>query len=121
MKGQFRSGFVGLAGRPNVGKSSLLNALTGEKIAITSDKPQTTRNQLRGILTGANYQVVWTDTPGLHRPFHALGSQMVDVAQKTLAGVDLVLWVLDASLGVTAADQKVAEILGKLHLPLVAA
>lgn len=103
-----KSGFVALVGRPNVGKSSLLNALIGQKITITSDKPQTTRNQLRGILTGDHYQIVWLDTPGLHRPLHQLGAQMVEQTRTALQNVDLALWMLDAAAGYTPADQKVA-------------
>jgi GTP-binding protein Era len=115
---QTKSGFVALAGRPNVGKSSLLNTFVGQKITITSEKPQTTRNQLRGILTGADYQIIWLDTPGLHRPLHQLGTQMVAQAQTALANVDLALWVLDASAGLTPADQKVAAELKGVKIPL---
>jgi GTP-binding protein Era len=115
---QTKSGFVTLTGRPNVGKSSLLNTFVGQKITITSEKPQTTRNQLRGILTGADYQIIWLDTPGLHRPLHQLGTQMVEQAQTALANVDLALWVLDAAAGFTPADQKVAVELRKVKVPL---
>lgn len=116
---EFKSGFVALVGRPNVGKSTLLNKAVGQKITITSDKPQTTRNQLRGILTGPNYQIIWVDTPGLHRPLHQLGAKMVKTAQEALAQVDLVLWVLDAAAGFKPADQKVAEILSGIKQPLL--
>ena len=118
MKQEFKSGFVALAGRPNVGKSSLFNTLIGEKIAITSEKPQTTRYQLRGILTGSDYQIVWIDTPGFHRPLHELGSQMIEAAQDVLASVDLVLWILDANTGMTTADLKVANILSGVKPPV---
>ncbi|NLW46126.1 MAG: GTPase Era [Firmicutes bacterium] len=114
----FKSGFVALVGRPNVGKSTLLNKAVGQKITITSDKPQTTRNQLRGILTGPNYQIVWVDTPGLHRPLHQLGAKMVKTAQGALSQVDVVLWVLDAAAGFKPADRKVAEILSQIKQPL---
>lgn len=114
----FKSGFVALVGRPNVGKSTLLNKIIGQKITITSDKPQTTRNQLRGILTGPNYQIIWVDTPGLHRPLHQLGEKMVKTAQTALAHVDLVLWVLDAKAGFTPADRKVAQLLNATTQPL---
>jgi GTP-binding protein Era len=113
-----KSGFVALVGRPNVGKSSLLNTLIGQKITITSDKPQTTRNQLRGILTGDHYQIVWLDTPGLHRPLHQLGAQMVEQTRAALQNVDLVLWMLDAAAGYTPADQKVAAQLAEAGTPI---
>lgn len=111
----YRSGFVALVGRPNVGKSTLLNKIIGQKISITSDKPQTTRDQLRGILSGPNYQIIWVDTPGLHKPLHHLGEQMVKTAQKTLLNVDLILWVLDAETGFKPADHKVAQILSAIE------
>lgn len=117
---EYRSGFVALIGRPNVGKSTLLNRIIGQKITITSDKPQTTRNQLRGILSGPNYQIIWVDTPGLHKPLHLLGEQMVKTAQRALANVDLVLWVLDAEAGYRPADDKVAQLLSSTGQPLFA-
>jgi GTP-binding protein Era len=113
-----KSGFVALTGRPNVGKSSLVNTFVGQKITITSEKPQTTRNQLRGILTGDDFQIIWLDTPGLHRPLHQLGTQMVEQAQTALANVDLALWVLDAAAGFTPADHKVAAELQGVKIPL---
>lgn len=119
MKQNFKSGFVALIGRPNVGKSSLMNTFLGQKITITSDKPQTTRNQIRGILTGKNYQIVWLDTPGIHKPLHKLGTKMNEKAKAALGSVDLVLWVLDASKGYTAADQKIAAELGSCDVPLL--
>jgi GTP-binding protein Era len=119
MNNKFKSGFVALVGRPNVGKSSLLNSFIGQKITITSEKPQTTRNQLRGILTTDDYQVVWIDTPGLHKPLHQLGDQMNHAAKSVLSDVDVVLWVLDAAAGLTAADQKVAALLKDIEVPLL--
>lgn len=115
---QVKSGFVALVGRPNVGKSSLLNTFIGQKITITSDKPQTTRNQLRGILTGEDYQIIWVDTPGMHRPLHQLGAQMLEQAQSALTDVDLALWVLDAAAGYTPSDQKVAAFLQEAKIPV---
>lgn len=115
----FKSGFVALIGRPNVGKSSLINTLVGQKIMITSEKPQTTRNQLRGILTKPEYQLVWIDTPGLHRPLHELGNRMVKSAQRALFSVDLALWILDASMGLTASDQKVMATLKGAEIPIL--
>jgi GTP-binding protein Era len=116
----FKSGFVALAGRPNVGKSSLLNSLIGQKITITSEKPQTTRNTLRGILTTENYQVVWIDTPGLHRPLHQLGDQMNRATRTVLFDADIILWVLDAGAGLTAADKKVAATFEGVDTPIIA-
>ena len=106
MNNKFKSGFVALVGRPNVGKSSILNTLIGQKITITSDKPQTTRNQLRGILTTEDYQVVWIDTPGMHRPLHHLGERMNQMAKSVLFDVDIVIWVLDASAGFNGGGSK---------------
>lgn len=111
MQDIFKSGFIALVGRPNVGKSSFLNAVVGEKIVITSEKPQTTRNQIRGFSNGDHYQIVWIDTPGIHRPFHQLGEQMVRTAYAALSGADLVLWILDAAEGVTDGDLEVAKVL----------
>ncbi|MGE5581579.1 MAG: GTPase Era [Bacillota bacterium] len=119
MRKEYKSGFVALVGRPNVGKSSLLNTLIGQKIVITSDKPQTTRNQLRGILTTEDFQIVWIDTPGLHHPLHQLGERMNRAARTVLLNVDLVLWILDAGAGLTTADQKVAAVLRESDLPVL--
>ncbi len=118
MNNSFKSGFVALIGRPNVGKSSLLNALVGQKIVITSEKPQTTRNQLRGITTGMDYQIVWIDTPGLHRPLHQLGENMVRSTHAVFSGTDLVLWILDASIGITDDDRRAAEVIKANQLPI---
>lgn len=119
MKQNFKSGFVALIGRPNVGKSSLMNTFLGQKITITSDKPQTTRNQIRGILTGKNYQIVWLDTPGIHKPLHKLGTKMNEKAKAALASVDLVLWVLDAGKGYMAADEKIGAELASCDVPVL--
>lgn len=104
-----RSGFVVLAGRPNVGKSSLLNRLIGRKVAITSDKPQTTRNRIAGVLTLPGAQVIFLDTPGLHRPRHLLGEFMVKVARATLAQVDAICLVVDATVPPGEGDRAVAR------------
>ncbi|HHW43422.1 GTPase Era [Desulfofundulus thermobenzoicus] len=94
---QFRSGFVALVGRPNVGKSTLLNRLVGQKVAIMSDKPQTTRHKIHSVVTRADAQVVFLDTPGIHKPKHKLGEYMVDVALSALREVDVVLFLVEAT------------------------
>ena len=92
-----KTGFVGIIGRPNVGKSTLLNAILGEKIAITTDKPQTTRNSIRGIYTCEDSQIVFIDTPGIHKPKNKLGSYMDEMAVNTLKEVDAVIFIVDSS------------------------
>ncbi|HYN36657.1 MAG TPA: GTPase, partial [Actinomycetota bacterium] len=103
----FRSGFVSLAGRPNTGKSTLTNTLVGEKVAITSDKPQTTRSAVRGILNSPDTQVVFIDTPGYHKPRNLLGERLNDVVRAAWSDVDLALFVVDAVGGVGRGDEKV--------------
>lgn len=115
----FKSGFVALVGRPNVGKSSLMNTFIGEKITITSDKPQTTRNQIRGILSGPGYQIIWLDTPGIHKAQHRLGDKMNEKAKAALGSVDLALWVLDAARGYTPADNYIAAELTQAEVPVI--
>ena len=117
----FRSGFVAVVGRPNVGKSTLLNSLIGQKVAIVSDKPQTTRNRIHCILTRADAQVVFLDTPGIHRPLHKLGEYMVDVALRTLDEVDVILFVVDASHRPGRGDEYIANLLAKSETPVVLA
>lgn len=115
----FRSGFVTIIGRPNVGKSTLLNVLTGEKIAITSDKPQTTRNTIKAIITKEDCQIVFVDTPGIHKPKTRLGEYMVNVAQGTLNEVDVVLFLVEATDAEPGAgDLYIAEQLKKLKTPV---
>ena len=105
----FRSGFVAVVGRPNVGKSSLINALVGQKVAIVSDKPQTTRLPVRGVLNGPDYQIVFTDTPGFHKPRTPLGERLNLVVGETVGEVDEVLLVVDAAGGVGRGDAFVAQ------------
>jgi GTPase len=109
-----RSGFVAVIGRPNVGKSTLLNRLLGQKIAITSPKPQTTRDQLLGIYTTENMQVMFLDTPGIHKPHNKLGEHMVSVAELSVEDADLVLWVVDATTEPTDEDLAIASLLHDL-------
>ncbi|HYT30389.1 MAG TPA: GTPase Era [Actinomycetota bacterium] len=105
----FRSGFVAVVGRPNVGKSSLVNGLVGRKVSIVSDKPQTTRFAVRGVLNGAGYQAVFTDTPGYHKPRTPMGDRLNRRVEDTVAGVDAVLLVVDAAAGVGRGDAFVAS------------
>jgi len=106
-----RSGFVAVVGRPNVGKSTLVNQLVGQKIAIVSPKPQTTRRRILGILTHEEYQVIFVDTPGLHRPRHKLGRAMVTTAARTIPDADVVLFMVDVSVPPTREDQMAAELI----------
>ncbi|MCE7984551.1 MAG: GTPase Era [Caldilinea sp. CFX5] len=110
-----RSGFVAVIGRPNVGKSTLLNRLLGQKLAITSPKPQTTREQLLGILTEERAQIMFLDTPGIHKPKHKLGEYMVAVAAETIRNADLVLWLVDINVPPTEEDRAIAGLLQELH------
>ena len=112
-----KSGLVALVGRPNVGKSTLLNALLGQKLAIVSDKPQTTRSAVRGVLHRPEGQVVLVDTPGLHKPRTLLGQRLNDLVRETLAEVDLVLQLVDAAAGVGAGDRFLAAELAKVATP----
>ncbi len=105
----FRSGFVAVIGRPNTGKSTLVNALVGRKVAIVSDKPQTTRRDVRAVLNGDRYQVVFTDTPGFHKPRTPLGSRLNDLVGEATQGVDAVVQVVDAHAGVGSGDAFVFE------------
>jgi GTP-binding protein Era len=105
----FRSGFVAVVGRPNVGKSTLVNALVGRKVAIVSDKPQTTRRELRAVLTTEDHQIVFTDTPGFHKPRTLLGTRLNDLVGEATQGVDAVVQVVDAADGVGRGDAFVYE------------
>lgn len=120
---EFRSGFIAIIGRPNVGKSTLLNALLGQKIAAVSSKPQTTRKRQLGILTTDDSQLVFVDTPGMHNPRHKLGEFLNQEAQESLEGVDVILWLVDASAKPTEEDKQIAALLGRTprRIPLVLA
>ncbi|NBH70833.1 GTPase Era [Clostridiaceae bacterium] len=117
--GQKKSGFVTLIGRPNVGKSTLMNHLIGQKIAITSAKPQTTRNRIQTVYTDGRGQIVFLDTPGIHKAKNRLGEYMVNVAEHTLAEVDVVLWLVEPSLFIGAGERHIAEQLNKVKQPVI--
>jgi len=110
-----RSGVIAVVGRPNVGKSTLINRILGQKIAIVTDKPQTTRKQQLGIYTEEKGQILFIDTPGLHKPHHKLGEFMVEAAEHAIKDADLILWVLDASMPLQEGDKHIAETLERLH------
>ncbi|MHB1125784.1 MAG: GTPase Era [Bacillota bacterium] len=114
----FRSGFAGIIGRPNVGKSTLLNHLLNQKIAIMSDKPQTTRNRIQGILTTEECQIIFLDTPGIHKPKHKLGEYMVEIAQRTLRDVDIILHMVDATAAPGPGEEYIQGILEKVVTPV---
>ncbi|MBK0348582.1 GTPase Era [Aerococcaceae bacterium zg-ZJ1578] len=114
----FKSGFVAIIGRPNVGKSTLLNRLIGQKIAIMSDKAQTTRNRIQGVYTDDEAQIIFIDTPGIHKPKHALGDFMVNTAYSALKGVDAVLFVVNASQKIGPGDRLIMERLKNLEVPV---
>lgn len=118
-KKSFRSGFIAVVGRPNVGKSTLINSLMGQKLLIMSDKPQTTRNQLLCILTNDSSQMLFLDTPGIHKPKHKLGEYMVSQAEKTLRDVDLSLFVVDATEERGPGENFILEYLAKSNVPVI--
>lgn len=119
MKDNFKSGFVALIGRPNVGKSTLMNTLIGQKIAITSKKPQTTRNKIQTVYTCDEGQIVFLDTPGIHKAKNKLGEYMVNVAQKTLKEVDLILWLVEPDTFIGAGEQHIAQQLNGIGVPVI--
>ncbi|MDO5541124.1 MAG: GTPase Era [Eubacteriales bacterium] len=114
-----KSGFVTLIGRPNVGKSTLMNHLIGQKIAITSSKPQTTRNRIQTVYTCEKGQIVFLDTPGIHKAKNKLGEYMVNVAERTLNEVDVILWLVEPGTFIGAGDQHIAGQLKKTNTPVV--
>lgn len=118
MEKKFKSGFVSIVGRPNVGKSTLMNRFLGEKISIISNKPQTTRNSIRTILTNDEYQIVFIDTPGIHKPKHKLGEYMVKSATESLRGVDVVVMLLDCTEEIGAGDKYIMDIVKEAQCPV---
>jgi len=114
-----KSGFVTLIGRPNVGKSTLMNRLIGQKIAITSNKPQTTRNKIQTVYTCEQGQIVFLDTPGIHKAKNKLGDYMVNVAQHTLSEVDVILWLVEPSTFIGAGERHIIEQLKKTKTPVI--
>lgn len=119
MQENFKSGFVTLIGRPNVGKSTLMNYLIGQKIAITSNKPQTTRNRIQTVLTMEEGQIVFVDTPGIHKAKNKLGEYMVNVAERTLNEVDVVLWLVEPTTFIGAGEKHIAEQLRRVRTPVI--
>ena len=119
MEKQKKSGFIALVGRPNVGKSTLMNHLIGQKIAITSRKPQTTRNQIRTVYTDERGQAVFLDTPGIHKAKNKLGEYMVNVAENTLKEVDVILWLVEPTTFIGAGERHIAEQLSKIKTPVI--
>ena len=115
----FKSGFVTLIGRPNVGKSTLMNCIIGQKIAITSNKPQTTRNRIQTVYTSEEGQIVFLDTPGIHKAKNKLGDYMVTVAEKTLSEVDVIMWLVEPSNFIGAGERHIIEQLKKGKTPVI--
>ena len=119
MNEQYKSGFVTLIGRPNVGKSTLMNHLIGQKIAITSNKPQTTRNRIQTVYTCEKGQIVFVDTPGIHKAKNKLGEYMVNVAERTVNEVDAVLWLVEPTTFIGAGEQHIAKQLSTVKTPVI--
>lgn len=119
MEDNFKSGFATLIGRPNVGKSTLMNRLIGQKIAITSNKPQTTRNRIQTVYTSEEGQIVFVDTPGIHKAKNKLGDYMVRVAQNTINEVDVVLWLIEPTTFIGAGERHILEQLKKTKTPVI--
>lgn len=119
MNDQYKSGFVTLIGRPNVGKSTLMNCLIGQKIAITSNKPQTTRNKIQTVYTSEEAQIVFVDTPGIHKAKNKLGDYMVNLAERSLKEVDVILWLVEPSNFIGAGERHIIEQLKKANTPVI--
>lgn len=118
-KNQCKSGFVSLIGRPNVGKSTLMNYLIGQKIAITSHKPQTTRNRIQTVYTDERGQIVFLDTPGIHKAKNKLGNYMVSAAKRTMSEVDVILWLVEPTTFIGAGERHIIEQLQKVNIPII--
>ncbi len=119
MDNNYKSGFVAIIGRPNVGKSTLMNHLIGQKIAITSKKPQTTRNKIQTVFTNETGQIVFLDTPGIHKAKNKLGEYMVGVAERTLKDADVILWLVEPTTFIGAGERHIAQQLQKSRLPII--
>jgi GTP-binding protein Era len=119
MTKNFKSGFVSIIGRPNVGKSTLLNQVVGQKVAIMSDKPQTTRNKIHGVYTTENAQIVFLDTPGIHKPQSKLGDYMMKVAESTFREVDAILFLVDVVDGIGGGDRYIIDQLHDVKTPVI--
>lgn len=119
MNNTFKSGFVSIVGMPNVGKSSLLNAIVGQKIAIISDKPQTTRNKILAIYTNDEEQIIFTDTPGIHNPHNKLGEFMVNEAKRSIDDTDIVIFMVDATRNIQEMERKIVENLSSQDIPCI--
>ena len=119
MKDNYRSGFAAIIGMPNVGKSTLLNQIVGQKIAIISDKPQTTRNKILAIYTTDTEQIIFTDTPGIHKPHNKLGEFMVNAANETMGDVDVLIFVVDANRPIQDVEREIAMNIDKTGLPCI--
>lgn len=119
MESNLKSGFVTIIGRPNVGKSTLMNHLIGQKIAITSKKPQTTRNKIQTVYTCEDGQLIFLDTPGIHKAKNKLGEYMVNVAEQTLKDVDVIMWLVEPTTYIGAGEKHIAEQLEKTNLPVI--
>lgn len=116
---KFKSGFVAIIGRPNVGKSTLINKLVGERVSIISSKPQTTRNSIKCIYSSDDFQIIFIDTPGIHKPKHKLGEYMVKSATESLKGVDVVVAVFDCSTGIGSGDMYIIDIAKEVKVPVI--
>ena len=119
MNENFKSGFVALIGRPNVGKSTLMNKIIGQKVAITSNKPQTTRNRIQTVYTSDEGQIVFLDTPGIHKAKNKLGEYMVNVAEKTFEEVDVILWLVEPDTKLGPGDKHIIDELKNINIPVI--
>ena len=115
---EFKSGFISIIGRPNVGKSTFMNKVIGHKVAIMSDKAQTTRNKVQGVLTTDDAQMIFIDTPGIHKPKHALGDYMMKIAKNTLKEVDLIMFMVNVDESIGKGDEYIIELLKQTKTPV---